>query len=92
MNMLIDALSQTPYNEINQWRFLMSENTHEKTKNPNIHEAREHFKAARKAMYKSVESILPPGVRENQRTARKEILMGMRKMVDAAIDRVEKED
>ncbi|MAT45563.1 MAG: hypothetical protein CL609_24805 [Anaerolineaceae bacterium] len=70
----------------------MSENTQEKTKNPNIHEAREHFKAARKAMYKTVEAIIPEGVRENQRSAQKEFLMGMRKMVDAAIEHVEKKD
>lgn len=70
----------------------MSEHTQEKSKNPNIHEAREHFKAARKAMYKTVESIIPEGVRENRRSAQKEFLMGMRKMVDAAIEHVEKEN
>ncbi len=51
--------------------------------------ARNHFRAARQAMRKSVESFLPPGVLENRRLARKEFLMGVRTLVDAAIDTIE---
>lgn len=52
-------------------------------------EARNHFRAARQAMRKSVEAFLPPGVIENRRLARKEFLLGLRTMVDAAIDTIE---
>jgi hypothetical protein len=60
--------------------------------NPNISEAREHFRAARKSMRKSFESLLPAGFRENRRQAQSEFLHGMRKMVDAAIEHTEKAD
>ncbi|MDR3577411.1 MAG: hypothetical protein P4L50_26410 [Anaerolineaceae bacterium] len=52
-------------------------------------EAKNHFRAARQAMRKSVEAFLPPGVLENRRLARKEFLMGVRTLVDAAIDTIE---
>jgi hypothetical protein len=52
-------------------------------------EARNHFRAARQAMRKSVEAFLPPGVLENRRLARKEFLMGVRTLVDAAIETIE---
>jgi hypothetical protein len=52
-------------------------------------EARNHFHAARQAMRKSVEAFLPPGVLENRRLARKEFLMGVRTLVDAAIETIE---
>jgi hypothetical protein len=59
-------------------------------KDPQLVEAREHMKAARHAMHKSFEGLLPPGYHENRRAARKEILLAMRSLVDAAIARVEK--
>jgi negative regulator of sigma E activity len=68
----------------------MTENKKETSKNPNLEEAREHFHAARDAMHKSIEALMPEGFRENRRSAQKEILLGMRKMVDAAIVHVEK--
>jgi len=52
-------------------------------------EAKSHFRAARQAMRKSVEAFLPPGVIENRRLARKEFLMGVRTLVDAAIETIE---
>jgi len=64
-------------------------------KNPNFKEAREHFRAARKAMRHSMGAWIPEGFRKNRLEARKEFLMGIRKMVDGAIehiDQVQKED
>ncbi|HMD89575.1 MAG TPA: hypothetical protein VKF38_10470 [Anaerolineaceae bacterium] len=52
-------------------------------------EARNHFRAAKQAMRKSVEAFLPPGVIEQRRLARKEFLLGLRTMVDAAIETIE---
>ncbi len=57
---------------------------------PRVSEARDHVRAARKAMRKSFEALLPPGYVENRRLARKEFLLAMRSLVDVAIERVEK--
>lgn len=64
----------------------------EREQNPRLKEAHEHIRAARKAMRKSVESllpILPAGFVENRRAVRKEFLLAMRSLVEAAIERTE---
>ncbi len=71
----------------------MAENkeaTHKSESNPDISEARDHFRSARKEMRKSFEALMPAGFLERRRAARKEFLLGLRKMVDVAIERVEK--
>ena len=69
----------------------MTENTEKHDeKNARMVEAREHMKEARKAMRKSFEALMPPGYFEHRRAARKEMLLAMRSMVDAAIQRIEK--
>lgn len=65
------------------------ETTNKTEINANMREAREHFRAARKEMRKSFEALLPAGFLENRRAARKEFLLGLRKMVDAAIEKSE---
>jgi hypothetical protein len=52
-------------------------------------ETRQHFRAAREEIHKSIEGILPPGFAEHRRNARKEILMAWRSMIDASLDRME---
>ncbi len=64
--------------------------SHEMPKNPKIDEAREHMRAARHNMHKVVESMVPEGVLENRNAARKEFLLGLRSLLDAAIDHSEK--
>mgnify|MGYP001044049833 CR=1 FL=1 len=59
-------------------------------KNPHIQEAYEHFKAAHRSMHQGIEELLPKGYVEKRRAARKEVLLGLRKFLDAAIERVEK--
>jgi hypothetical protein len=68
----------------------MAENTTEWPRNPKIKEAHEHMRAARENMSKVAESFLPEGVREHQRAARKEFLLGLRSLLDAAIDHTER--
>ncbi len=68
----------------------MAEKTSERPKNPKIKEAREHMRAARENMHKVAESFLPEGVRDHQRAARKEFLLGLRSLLDAAIEHSEK--
>jgi hypothetical protein len=62
----------------------------EHEQNPKIKEAREHFHSARKSMRKSIEFMLPEGYIENRREARKEFLLGLRSMLDFAIEKSEK--
>jgi len=62
----------------------------EHEKNPHFEEARQHMKEARAAMRESYESMLPPSFLESRRKARKEFLLAMRSMLDAAIERVDK--
>lgn len=59
--------------------------------NPKLEEAREHMKAARKAFRESMLSWLPPGFVQHRRAARREMLLAMRTLVDAAIDHMEKD-
>jgi len=68
----------------------MAEKSSERPGNPKIEEARSHMRAAHENMHKVVESFLPEGVRENQRAARKEFLLGLRSLLDAAIEHTEK--
>ena len=62
----------------------------EMPKDPNLEAAREHMHAAFENVHKIAESMIPQGVRENQRAARKEFLLGLQSLVQAAIERVDK--
>ena len=61
----------------------------ERPEDPNVHEAREHARTARDEWRKSMEAWFPPGVAEHSRAARREALLGLRSMINAAIDRLE---
>lgn len=66
----------------------------EETTGPKLHkmlpeETREHLKAAREEMRKSVETLLPPGFLEHRRAARKEFLLAAKSLIDAAIKRMD---
>jgi hypothetical protein len=52
-------------------------------------EAREHFRAAREEMRKSIETLFPAGFLEHRKSARKEMLLAWRSMIDAAIERTD---
>ncbi len=58
-------------------------------RDPHVEEAKNHMRAARYSMRKSIESLLPQGYVEHSRAARKEFLLAMRSLVDAAINRIE---
>ncbi|GAP15483.1 hypothetical protein LARV_03272 [Longilinea arvoryzae] len=59
---------------------------------PNLQEAREHFKTAREAFRKSAEAWMPPAFLENRRKMRKEMLLGLRSLIDTAIELTEKHE
>lgn len=52
-----------------------------------LHEAREHMKAARASIRETFEDLLPKGFVEHRRAARRELLLAMRSLLDAAIER-----
>jgi hypothetical protein len=83
----LDAWLCTSYND--RRRSKMSESNEGEPKNPNMDEARQHMKAARDAMHQTMEAWLPKGYVENRRKARKEFLLAMRSLLDAAINHVE---
>jgi hypothetical protein len=69
----------------------MTEKTHRTAEmNPRIREAREHAKAARTSLRRSFEELIPRGFLEHRREARKEMLLAMRSLLDAAIERMDK--
>jgi hypothetical protein len=97
----LDSSAPVSYNEKEALEFTrnrellevltMDETTDKKHEmDPRVQEVREHARAARNAMRKSLEAFLPAGYLENRRAARKEFLLAMRSLVDVAIDRVEK--
>jgi hypothetical protein len=65
-------------------------NKKETQRDPHLKDAREHFRSARRNLYKSWEKWVPEGVLEQHRSVRKDMLMGLRSMLDYAIERVEK--
>ncbi len=52
-------------------------------------ETREHLKAAREEMRKSVQGMFPPGFLEHRRAAGKEMLLAARSLIDAALKGME---
>ncbi|MGA2613505.1 MAG: hypothetical protein ABSG38_08635 [Spirochaetia bacterium] len=54
-----------------------------------LQEAREHMRAARTTVRETLEDLLPKGFVEHRRAARKEMLLAMRSLLDAAIERAE---
>jgi hypothetical protein len=69
----------------------MTEKTHRTAEmSPRIKEAREHAKAARASLKRSFEELIPHGFLEHRREARKEMLLAMRSLLDAAIERMDK--
>ncbi len=54
-----------------------------------LREAREHMKAARASFRETFADLLPKGFVEHRRAARREFLLAMRSLLDAAIERAE---
>lgn len=58
--------------------------------NPHVQEAREHMKAAHEAARKTAEAMVPPAFVEERRAVKREVLLAMRSLLDAAIEHMEK--
>ena len=69
----------------------MPEKTHHAEEaSPRLKEARAHVKAAGESFKLSVQDLIPKGFIEHRRAARREMLLAMRSLLDAAIERTEK--
>jgi hypothetical protein len=69
----------------------MPEKTHhEEEATSKMTEARAHARAAHSSMLRSFEELIPHGFIEHRRAARKEMLLAMRSLLDAAIERVDR--
>ncbi len=69
----------------------MPEKTHSAEESTSkLGEARAHAKAAHSSMLQSFEELIPHGFLEHRRSARKEMLLAMRSLLDAAIERVDR--
>jgi len=53
-------------------------------------ETRQHMRAAREELRKSMAGFFPPEFIEHHRRARKEMLLAWRSMIDAALEKAEK--
>jgi len=60
-----------------------------KTRTRISEETRQHYRTARQEMRKSIETLLPDGFVDHHKSARKEMLLAWRSMLDAAIERME---
>ena len=71
----------------------MPEKTHQaEESSPRLKEARAHVKAAHESFRLSLQDWIPKGFTEHRRAARKEMLLAMRSLLDAAIERTEKKN
>lgn len=52
-------------------------------------ETREHYKKARAEMREAVKGFLPEGFLEHRHAARREMLLGLRSMLDSAIKKMD---
>ena len=63
----------------------------EETKTPkpgNIpQEARDHFGTARNEFKKGLDAMFPPEVKEHRQAAQREVLQGLKSLIDAALDK-----
>ena len=69
----------------------MSEDTKEPKKGPVPQEAQEHFGKAKDEFKKGLDAMFPPEVREHRQAAQREVLMGLKSLIDAALEKFEEE-
>jgi hypothetical protein len=54
-------------------------------------EAKDHFGKAKDEFKKGLDAMFPPEVREHRQEAQKEVLMGLRSLIDAALEKFEQD-
>jgi hypothetical protein len=65
--------------------------TEEKNSEPVSQEAKDHFVKAKDEFKKGLDAMFPPQVREHRQEAQKEVLLGLKSLIEAALERFEEE-
>jgi hypothetical protein len=69
----------------------MTEETKDPKSGPIPQEAHDHFGTAKEEFKKGLDAMFPPEVREHRQAAQKEVLMGLRSLIDAALEKFEED-
>ena len=69
----------------------MTEETTPKTEHVS-QEAKDHFGTAKDEFKKGLDAMFPPTVKEHRQAAQKEVLMGLRSLIDAALDKFDPDE
>jgi len=68
----------------------------EETKTPNpghvSQEAKDHFGTAKDEFKKGLDAMFPPEVKEHRQSAQREVLKGLRSLIDAALEKFDEEE
>ena len=68
----------------------------EETKTPKTgsvpQEAKDHFGTAKDEFKKGLDAMFPPTVKEHRHAAQQEVLMGLRSLIDAALEKFGEEE
>lgn len=68
----------------------------EETKTPKSgkipEEAKEHFSSAKDEFKKGLDAMFPPTVMEHRQAAQKEVLMGLKSLIDAALEKFSEDE
>ena len=64
----------------------------EEKKGPVPQEAHDHFGNAKNEFKKGLDAMFPPEMREHREEAQKEVLLGLRSLIDAALDKFEEDE
>ncbi len=64
----------------------------EGTSDPISEKAHEHFGNAKDEFKKGLDAMFPPEAREHRQEAQKEVLKGLRSLIDAALDKFDEDN
>ena len=55
-------------------------------------EAKDHFNTAKTKFKKGLDAMFPPQVKEHRQAAQREVLQGLRSLIDAALEKFDEEE
>ncbi len=70
----------------------MTEETQTQKDEPVSQEAKDHFGTAKEEFKKGLDAMFPPTVKEHRLAAQREVLQGLRSLIDAALDKFSEDE
>ena len=66
----------------------------DETQNPNAvpQDAKDHFSTAKDEFKKGLDAMFPPEVKEHRKAAQREVLQGLRSLIDAALEKFDDDE